>query len=138
MLDRHLDRFGPRHWHGFVDLAAIVWVGLFLVQVAGIAGTVAIGSGTVRLIDRALTALLVVFVVDILLRYRWADQGPVAFVRGNWVWILAVVPLFRPLRFLRAGRGVRLLRSAGGLRRLGSLLRKLKRFGRRAWRRLVG
>ena len=80
--------------------------------------------------------LLVVFVVDLLLLYRWSDQAPRAFLRSNWFLVLTVVPWFRPLRLLRLGRAARAVRLLVGSRRVASLVTKVRGNVRRLWRRL--
>ena len=125
-----------RRWSLFVDLAAIVWIVLFAVDVAARFDVVALASSTTTVVRGLLQALLVVFLLDLALLYRWSDQRPRAFVRSNWILILTVVPWFRPLRLVRLGRSVRALRVLAGSRRAGSFLNKTKRMARRYWRRL--
>ena len=127
----------PR-WNRFVDGAAVVWIGLFAVDVANGLGAIGLSPEVASTVRLALRSLLVVFLLDLVLLYRWSEQAPIPFVRSNWLWILTVVPWFRPLRLLRVGRGVRALRVLAGTRRAGSLLNKLRRTGRRLWGRLRG
>lgn len=130
-----------RWWTRFVDVAVVVWVALFAVDVAAGQGVVQLSRAAASAVRLALTVLLGVFIVDVVLLYRWSDQPPVPFVRENWFWILTVVPWFRPLRLLRVGRvmrAVRALRLLVRSRRAGSLLNKLRRMAQRAWRRLRG
>lgn len=122
-------------WSLFVDLAAIAWIVLFVVDVAVRFDVVALASSTTTVVRGTLQALVVVFLLDLALLYRWADQRPRAFVRTNWLLILTVVPWFRPLRLLRIGRGVRALKLLAGSRRVGSLFNKTRRTARRYWRR---
>ena len=125
-------------WSRFVDVAAVAWIGLFAVDVASGQGLLGLSPGTRSAVELALRALLLVFLADVILLYRWSEQAPIPFVRSNWLWILTVVPWFRPLRLLRVGRGVRALRVLAGTRRVGSLLNKLRRTGARLWRKLSG
>lgn len=125
-----------RWWHRFVDAAAVVWIGLFLIDVAGGEGLLALSRGTTVAVRWSLRALLVVFLADVVLLYRWSALAPAAFLRSNWLYVLTVVPWFRPLRVLRAGRGLRALRLLVRSRRTGSLLNKLRRTLTRLWQRL--
>lgn len=102
-----------RTWPLFVDLAAIVLIALFPVDVAAGFDVVALAPSTTAVVRVALRALVVVFLLDLALLYRWADRRPRAFVRSNWLPIQTVVPRFRPLRLLRVGRGVRALKPPG-------------------------
>jgi hypothetical protein len=77
-----------------------------------------------------------VFVVDLAVLYHWSDEAPREFLRSRWFLILTVIPWFRPLRLLRAGRGLRALRLLAGSRRVGSLYNKVRRMGHRLWDRL--
>ena len=122
-------------WKLFVDVAAVVWIGLFAVDVANEYGGLVLSESVQAGVGIGLRALLVVFLLDVVLLYRWSDQDLRPFVRSNWLWIVTVVPWFRPLRLLRAGRGLRGLRVLVGSRRVGSLLNKLRRTGKRLWRR---
>lgn len=116
-------------WDRFVDVVAVVWLGLFLVLVAGWFG---IGSPGPT-VEWALRALLVVFLADVLVLYRRVEGGPAAFVRSNWLDVLTVVPWFRPLRLARIGRGLRALKGLARSRRAGAALNKLRRLGIRLW-----
>lgn len=69
-------------WDRSVDVVAVVWLGLFLVLVAGWFG---VGSPRPPP-ERVLRALLLVFLADILVLYRRADRPPAAFVRANWLY----------------------------------------------------
>lgn len=124
-----------RWWSRFVDVAVVVWIALFAVDVAAGQGAVHLQRQSAATVRLALTALLAVFLLDVALLYRWSEKAPVAFARSNWFWILTVVPWFRPLRVLRLGRGLRGLRLLARSRRAGSLLNKLRRMAVRAWRR---
>lgn len=125
-------------WELFVDVAVVVWVALFAVDMAQEYGDLALSPTVESAVGVALTALLGVFLADVVVRYRHSEESPEQFVRGNWFWIVTVVPWFRPFRVLRAGRGLRGLRLLAGSRRVGSLLNKLRRTGRRLWSRLRG
>ena len=125
-----------RWWPPFVDVAALVWLALFAVDVAATYGSVTLDPTTRTAVRGGLRALLLVFVVDLVLCYRWSDEDPRTFLGSNWFLVLTVTPWFRPLRLLRAGRGVRALRVLARSRRVGSFLNKVRRTGRRAWRRL--
>lgn len=130
-----------RWWPVLVDVAVVVWVALFAVDVAAGQGVVDLAPTTQSSVRIALTALLVAFLLDGMLLYRWSEQSSVPFVRTNWIWIVTVAPWFRPFRLLgvgRAVRGVRTLRCLARSRRAGSLVITLRRMARRAWRRLRG
>lgn len=119
----------PSRWNRFVDAAAIVWLGLFLVAVAR-----RLGDGTPGpALEWALRALLLVFLADVAVLYRRSDLAPAAFVRANWFYILTVVPWFRPLRIARIGRTLRALKGLARSRRAGGALNKLRRLGIRLW-----
>ncbi|WP_144796806.1 hypothetical protein [Halorubrum depositum] len=125
-----------RWWPPFVELAAIAWIALFVVDLAVGADLLVVSGRTEKAIRGALQWLLVVFLLDLALLYRWSDSGPAEFVRSNWLLVLTAVPWFRPFRLLRAGRSIRALRILTGSRRIGSLLAKLRRKCRSLWRRL--
>jgi len=127
-----------QRWEVFVDIAAVVWIVLFAVDMAHQYGELALSSGAKTALTAALQLLLFVFLLDLFLLYRWSEQDLRPFVRDNLFWILTVVPWFRPLRLLRVGRGIRALRLLAGSRRAGSLLNKLRRMGKRLWNRLRG
>lgn len=124
-----------RWWVVVVDLATVAWIGLFIADIAAAEGLIALTESQESSVARTLGLLLVVFLFDIVLLYRWSDSGPRGFVTANWFWIITVVPWFRPLRVLRAGRGLRAVRVLAGTRRAGSLVNKLRRMGARLKRR---
>lgn len=124
-----------RWWTRAVDVAAICWIGLFAIDVAATRDLLSLTATEESVVSWGLWGFLVVFLLDIALLYRWSDQRPRAFVRSNWLLILAAIPWFRPLRLLRIGRGVLALRVLAGTRRVGSFLNKVRRTGRRYWRR---
>lgn len=126
-----------RLWSGLVDLAALVWVVLFAVDLAVEFDLLAVSDARMRAIELSLRAMLVVFVADVLLLYRWSGQAPRAFVRTNWFYVLTVFPWFRPFRLLRAGRVVHSLRILVHSRRVGSFINKVRRVLRRTWDRLL-
>lgn len=125
-----------RWWPPFVELAAIAWIALFLADLAVGFDLLVVSEGTEKAVRGALQWLLVVFLLDLVLLYRWSDSGPREFVRSNWVLVLTAVPWFRPFRLLRVGRSVRAVRLLSGSRRVGSLLTKLRRKCWALWRRL--
>lgn len=127
-----------RWWPLFVNTIAIVWIALFVIDVAVGHGIVHLPGATKTGIRVVLQAALIIFLLDVLLLYRWSEKRPAKFVRANWFWILTVVPWFRPLRLLRIGRGLRAVRILVGTRRVGSFLNKAHRMGKRLWRRLSG
>ncbi len=115
-------------WDFFVDLATIVWVGLFF---AGIASPGLVPSG-VQL------ALLAIFVADLVVKSRRAPNLR-TFLRRHWSDILMAIPYFRIFRVLRLLRVLRILRAARiarvgrfpGLKALESFRRKSMRVARR-------
>ncbi|MBV0901425.1 hypothetical protein [Haloarcula salina] len=125
-----------RWWPRFVDVAAVVWTGLFVTDMGAAYGHVTLSPAVSAGVRWGLQTLLLVFLLDVVVLYRWSEQRPLAFVRSNWFWILTVVPWFRPLRALRIGRGLRALRALAGVRKVGSLLNKARRTGTRLLRRL--
>lgn len=125
-----------RWWPPFVEVVALVWIALFVVDVAISFDLLAVSGSLEGTVRSVLQWLLVVFLVDLALLYRWSDHGPRGFVRSNWFLVLTVVPWFRPLRLLRVGRSVRGVRLLAGSRRVGSLLSKTRRKCHSLWRRL--
>lgn len=125
-----------RWWARFVATVTVVWIVLFAVDVAVAVGALTLPKPRAAAVRGALRWLLVVFLLDLALLYRWSDQGPRAFLRSRWFLVLTVVPWFRPLRVLRAGRLARSARLLTGSRRVASLATKLRRTGRRLWDRL--
>lgn len=121
-----------RWWSWFVDAVTVGWLCLFVVDAAARLDLLALSRSTSGTVQLALRWLFVVFALDLVLLYRWADDDLRSFLRSNWFLVLTVLPLFRPLRLLRAGRGLRVLRLLVQSRRLGALSNKL----RRMWRRL--
>lgn len=125
-----------RRWTLFIDGLVVAWLVLFVVDMATTYGVLAVDDTTHATIRRALTAMVLVFLADVLLLYRWSEDSPGAFVRGNWFYVLTVFPWFRPLRLLRIGRAFRSLKLLARSRRVGSGLNKFRRMMRRAWRRV--
>lgn len=125
-----------RWWPLFVDIAAVVWTVLFVVDVAALYEFVTLSSSVESAVSVSLKVLLLVFLLDLVLLYRWADQRPRAFVQSKWFLILTVIPWFRPLRLLRVGRSVRALRLLVRSRRVGSFFNKARRMGKRLWNQL--
>lgn len=125
-------------WELVVDVVAVVWILLFVVDFGFTYGLYSLDGSTVSSVRLALKLLLVVFISDVLLLYLRSDGDLGAFVRANWFYILTVLPLFRPLRPLRAARVSRSLRLVVRSRRLGSFLNKIRRMLKRAWERLLG
>ena len=125
-----------RWWQPFVEVVTLLWIGLFAVALAVTFDALAVSAPLAATVRRTLRWLLVVFLLDVVLLYRWSDDGPRAFVRSNWFLILTAVPWFRPLRVLRAGRAARTLRLLVGSRRAASLVTKLRGKVRRLWHRL--
>jgi hypothetical protein len=125
-----------RWWPPFVEVVALAWVVLFAVDVAVSVDALAVSESNAETIRLVLRWLLAVFLLDLVLLYRWSDQRPREFVHSHWFLVLTVVPWFRPLRLLRVGRSVRPLRVLSGSRRVGSLVVKLRRKGHSLWQRL--
>jgi len=125
-----------RWWPPFVEAVTLAWILLFAVDVAAGFDLLAVPSSVASTVRTALQWLLVVFVVDLLLLYRWADDDLRGFLRSHWFLVLTVVPWFRPLRLLRAGRSLRAVRLLVQSRRVGGLLTKIRTKGRSLWRRL--
>ena len=121
-----------RSWSLFVDVVAVAWLCLFVVDTAAGLNLLGLAESQAGAIRLTLRWLFVVFVVDLLLLYRWSDEDVRTFLRENWFLVLTVLPLFRPLRLLRAGRGLRVLRVLVQSRRVGALSNKV----RRLWDRL--
>lgn len=125
-----------RWWDPFVEVVTVGWILLFAVHLAFTFDVLAASASLSGPVRAALRLLLVVFLLDLLLLYRWSDEGPRAFLRSNWFLVLTVVPWFRPLRLLRLGRAARAVRLLVGSRRVASLVTKLRGNVRRLWRRL--
>jgi hypothetical protein len=124
-----------RWWPWFVDAVTVVWVCLFAADVAASAALLTLSGPTSADVRLALRWLFVVFVLDLAVLYRQSDDGLGPFLRSNWFLVLTALPLFRPLRVLRVGRGLRALRLLVQSRRLGAFANKLRRvWGRlRSW-----
>jgi voltage-gated potassium channel len=127
-----------RWWPPFVEMVAVVWILLFAVDVAVSFDVLAVSTSLVGAIRGVLQVMFVVFLLDVVLLYRWSDDGPRGFVRSNWFLILTVVPWLRPFRLLRVGRSVRALRLFTGSRRVGSFLNKARWKCQSLWHRLRG
>jgi|GEM_PF-2340365 len=127
-----------RWWPPFVEVAALAWIALFVADVAIGFDLLVVAEPVAAAIRSVLRWLLVVFLLDLALLYRWSDSGPREFVRSNWFLVLTVVPWFRPFRLFRIGRSVRALRLLSGSRRVGSFYNKLRKKCRSLWRRLRG
>ena len=125
-----------RWWPPFVEVVALVWIVLFAVDVAISVDLLVVSESLAATVRGVLRWLLVVFLLDVALLYRWSDHGPRRFVRSNWFLILTVVPWFRPFRLLRIGRSIRALRLLTGSRRVGSFVNKVRRKCHRLWHRL--
>lgn len=120
----------------FVDAVVVAWLVLFVVDVGATYEVWRVGEATLSTVRLVLTVMLVVFLLDVLLLYRWSDDSPRAFLRGNWFYVLTVVPWFRPFRLLRAGQALKTLKLLVRSRRVGSGLNKIRRMARRTWRRV--
>lgn len=118
-------------WTRFVDGVTVVWIGLFALTLASDYGLLAVPAGTASAVEAVLRSLFLLFVLDVLLLYRWSEEAPLAFTRSNWLRIATAIPWLRPFRLLRVGRGVRALRVLVGSRRVGAFLNKLRRIRRR-------
>jgi len=127
-----------RWWPPFVEVAALAWIALFVVDVAIGFDLLAVSEPHTTAIRGVLRWLLVVFLLDLALLYRWSNSGPKEFVRSNWFLVLTVVPWFRPFRLFRIGRSVRALRLLSGSRRVGSFYNKVRKKCHSLWRRLRG
>lgn len=125
-----------RWWPPFVEVVALVWIALFVVDVAVSFDVLVVSESLTATIRGVLQWLLVVFLLDVALLYRWSDRGPRKFVRSNWFLLLTVVPWFRPFRLLHIGRSIHTLRLLTGSRRVGSFLNKVRRKCRSLWGRL--
>lgn len=125
-----------RWWQPFVEAVALVWIVLFVVDVAVSFDLLVVSESLTETIRGVLQWLLVVFLLDVALLYRWSDHGPKRFVHSNWFLILTVVPWFRPFRLLRIGRPIRALRLLSRSRRVGSFLNKIRRKCHSLWHRL--
>ncbi|SFB72355.1 hypothetical protein SAMN05444422_101487 [Halobiforma haloterrestris] len=125
-----------RWWPPFVEVVAIVWIALFVVDVAITFEVLVVSESLEGTVRGALQWLFVVFLLDLVFLYRWSEKGPRGFVRSNWFLILTVVPWFRPFRLLRIGRSIRALRLLTGSRRVGSFLNKVRGKCHSLWRRL--
>ncbi|WP_276254492.1 hypothetical protein [Halomontanus rarus] len=125
-----------RWWPPFAEIVALVWIVLFVVDVAISFDVLVVSESLTETIRATLQWLLVVFLLDVALLYRWSEHGPRGFVRSNWFLILTVVPWFRPFRLLRIGRSIRTLRLLTGSRRVGSFFNKVRRKCYSLWHRL--
>jgi voltage-gated potassium channel len=99
---------------------SFVWLALVVVELVW---------GTSRLLEVFGTAIWVVFIIEFLVRLALAPDK-LAFLKGNWLAVLALVApalrlvlLFRVLRFARAARGLRLVRIVGTANRSMNALR---------------
>ena len=86
-------------WDFFVDFVTIVWLTLFIMGL----------TNTTDIPDLAVNLMLVVFVADLVVKYR-REPDLRTFLRRRWIDILLVIPWFRPFRILRFVRVLRLLR----------------------------
>jgi hypothetical protein len=116
-----------RYWRVFVDGVTVLWVAFFLVSLAAEFGPLSLAPGRAVAIDRFLRGAVIVFVADVCVLYRHSGTAPLAFARSHWFLVLTSFPWFRPLRLLRLGRGLRVLRVLSRSRRVGSLLGKCRR-----------
>lgn len=125
-----------RWWEPFVEAVTVGWIALFVAHLAITFDVLAVSGSLAGAVRAALRWLLVVFLLDLVLLYRWSEERPRAFVRSNWFLVLTAVPWFRPLRLLRLGRAARAVRLLVGSRRVASLVTKVRGNVRRLWRRL--
>ncbi|WP_207587233.1 hypothetical protein [Halomontanus rarus] len=125
-----------RWWPPFAEIVALVWIVLFVVDVAISFDVLVVSESLTETIRATLQWLLVVFLLDVALLYRWSEHGPRGFVRSNWFLILTVVPWFRPFRLLRIGRSIRTLRLLTGSRRVSSFFNKVRLKCYSLWHRL--
>jgi len=100
-----------RWWTRVVDALTVVWLCAFFFVVGAAHGPVSAPSESVSLAERLLRWLIPVFVLDVVLLYRWSGEDFRTFTRHNSLLILTAIPWLRPLRVLRA------LNKLGRLRR---------------------
>jgi len=100
-----------RWWTRIVDAVTVVWLCAFLIVVGATYGLVSVPPGVLSAADRLLRWLIPVFVLDVVLLYRWSGGDFRTFTRHNSLLILTAIPWLRPLRVLRA------LNKLGRLRR---------------------
>ena len=100
-------------WDYFVDIATVVWLALFVLGY----------TNQLAAPDLILQTMLVIFVADLVVKYR-REGNLKSFFRHRWIDILLVIPWFRAFRFLKFIRMLRLLRISLQLERLR---RKFKR-----------
>jgi len=71
-----------RWWPPFVEIVTVGWVLLFAVDVAVAFDLLVVSESVVSTVRGALQWLLVVFLLDLVLLYRWADDDLRGFVRS--------------------------------------------------------
>lgn len=120
-----------RWWTRIVDAVTVVWLCAFLLVVGATYGLVSARSGVLSAADRLLWWLVPVFVLDVGLLYWWSEEDVRTFARHNFLLVLTAVPWLRPLRVIRAGRGLRAIGVLARSRRAGNAVNKLRRLGRR-------
>lgn len=120
-----------RWWTRIVDAVTVVWLCAFLLVVGATYGLVSARSGVLSAADRLLWWLVPVFVLDVGLLYWWSEEDVRTFARHNSLLVLTAVPWLRPLRVIRAGRGLRAIGVLARSRRAGNAVNKLRRLGRR-------
>lgn len=127
MRDR-FNRFVARHevaWELGMAALAIAYVGIGF---AGDAAT-ASGRGYFELADLVLT---VIFVVEFAARFS-ATYDRVAYLRGHWIDLFALIPVARGVRVLRLLRLLRLVRAFAGVYRALQHFERMARHRGLAW-----
>lgn len=120
-----------RWWTRIVDAVTVVWLCAFLIVVGATYGLLSVPPGVLSAADRLLWWLVPVFVLDVGLLYRWSEEDIRTFARRNSLLVLTAIPWLRPLRVIRAGRGLRAVGVLVRSRRAGNALNKLRRLGKR-------
>lgn len=120
-----------RWWTQIVDAVTVVWLCAFLLVVGATYGLVSAPPGALSVADRLLWWLVPVFVFDVGLLYRWSEEDIRTFTRHNVVLVLTAIPWLRPLRVIRAGRGLRAIGVLARSRRAGNAVNKIRRLGGR-------
>ena len=120
-----------RWWTRIVDAVTVVWLCAFLLAVGATHGLVSVPLGVLSAADRLLWWLVPVFVLDVGLLYWWSGEDIPTFTRHNFLLVLTAIPWLRPLRIIRAGRGLRAIRVLARSRRAGNAVNKIRRLGKR-------
>lgn len=123
-------------FNAFVDRHEVAWeLGMAVLAVAfvivGFAADAA-DAASRRALETADTGLTIVFVAEFASRFL-AARDRLAYLRGHWIDLIALIPVVRGVRVLRLLRLLRLVRAFSGVYRALQHVERMARHRGLAW-----